>query len=367
MVIVIVGGGVVGLNCALALAQNRKKDDIYILEAEDHLGEHASTRNSEVIHAGFAYPKNSLKSELCVEGNRLTYELLQKLGVPNRRPGKWIVAFTEEEEKGLGSVFSNASECGVSGLLPVRPKDVADAMPWLNSVRAAVFSETSGILDASEYIAALDRHISNFSNCQILKWCRLQSIDIKKNSIDTARGPMQFDLLINSAGLFADEIYRMAGGRRNFEIRPFKGEYYIWRKGPIEGLVYPVPDRFMKAGDATLISSMGIHLHRSISGDRCIGPTQIEMPKEKKTDYKIETGPEIFASAVARYLKTGPAVSELEPSQAGNRAKLFEDGKAAGDFVILKEGPVIHLLGIESPGLTAAPAIARKVTSMVNN
>lgn len=75
------------MNCALALAEERKNDDVFLLEAEEHLGEHASTRNSEVLHAGFAYPPNSFKSELCIEGNRLSYELLGRLGVPNRRSG----------------------------------------------------------------------------------------------------------------------------------------------------------------------------------------------------------------------------------------------------------------------------------------
>jgi len=364
MIAVIVGGGTVGLNCALALLKKRPADDVFVLEAEDFLGSHTSTRNSEVIHAGFAYPFKSLKSELCLEGSRLTYEILGRFGVPHKKCGKWVVAFTEEEEEGLASMLQNASECCVPGLIPKKPKDAANAMPWLNPVRAAVFSETSGILDASEYVAALDRVLSNMTDCRILKRCRVTSIDTAKSKIGTSRGEMNYDVLINSAGLFADDVYRMAQGKRNFEIRPFKGEYYTWRKGPIEGLVYPVPLRFLRKGDATLVSSMGIHLHRSISGDRYIGPTQIELPKEKKTDYKIETPPEVFAGSAAHYLKSPPPLSELEQGQAGNRPKLFEDGKPLGDFVMLKEGSVIHLLGIESPGLTAAPAIARKVALM---
>ncbi len=365
MNIIIVGGGVVGLNCALTLAGQRKSDDIFLIEAEEYLGTHTSTRNSEVIHAGFAYPPGTLKSELCIEGNRLSYELLGDLSVPNRRCGKWIVSFTEDEERSMALMLQNASECGVPGMLPKRPKDVASALPWLKDVRSAVFSETSGILDSSEYIAALDRKISQYRNCHILKRCRLTSADARRGVMETTRGSVNFDVLINSAGLFADDVYRMAGGKSDFKIKPFKGEYYIWRKGPIEGLVYPVPDRFLKKGDATLVSSMGIHLHRSITGDRYIGPSQVELPQSKKSDYKIETPPEVFAFASAHYLKAAPHASELQPAQAGNRPKLFEDGKAAGDFVILKEGPAMHLLGIESPGLTAAPAIAKRVASMI--
>lgn len=365
MNIVIIGGGVVGLDCALKLASKRQHDDVFVLEAEGYLGTHTSTRNSEVIHAGFAYPPYSLKSALCLEGNRLTCELLPDLGVPCRQCGKWIVAMNEEEERGLSLMLANAAECGVPGLIAVSPKKVSGGMPWLKTVRAAVFSETSGIMDTSEYIAALDRRLSQFPNCKVLKKCRVEGIDTARQILQTTRGEMEFDIVVNSAGLFADDVYRMAGGRRNFEIRPFKGEYYVWRKGPIEGLIYPVPDRFLKKGDATLVSSMGIHLHRSISGDRYVGPSQVELPKDRKTDYKIETPPQVFAESAAHYLKVAPKPSELEPSQAGNRPKLFEDGRPMGDFVILKEGPVIHLLGIESPGLTAAPAIARKVSEMI--
>jgi L-2-hydroxyglutarate oxidase LhgO len=318
-----------------------------------------------VIHAGFAYPQQSLKSLLCLEGNRLSYELLESLGVPFKQSGKWIVAFGEEEETGLALMLKNAAECCVPGLIPVSPKEVAKTLPWLKPVRAAVFSETSGIMDTSEYIAALDRKLSTFANCKVLKKCRVEAIDVGKLMLRSTRGEMAFDIVINSAGLFADDVYRMAGGKRNFEIRPFKGEYYIWRKGPIEGLIYPVPDRFFKRGDGTLVSSMGLHLHRSISGDRYVGPSQVELSKDKKTDYSIETPPQVFADSAAHYLKIAPEPCELEPSQAGNRPKLFEDNNPIGDFVIIKEGPSIHLLGIESPGLTAAPAIARKVAEMI--
>jgi len=365
MITVIVGGGAVGLNCALALLEKRPADEVFVLEAEDFLGSHTSTRNSEVIHAGFSYPYKSLKSDLCIEGNRLSYGLLGKLGVPVRQCGKWIVAFTEDEERGLSLMLRNASECGVPGLVLKKPADANMMMPWLNTVKAAAFSETSGIMDSSEYIAALDRALSNMPNCRVLKKCRVTGIDPAEGIVETTRGPIRSDLIVNAAGLFADDVYRMAGGKRKFEIRPFKGEYYTWRKGPIEGLIYPVPDRFLKKGDATLVSSMGIHLHRSISGDRYIGPSQVELPKDKKTDYKIESPPKLFAESAAHYLKVAPRVDELEPAQAGNRPKLFEGGKPMGDFVIIKEGSIIHLLGIESPGLTAAPAIARKIAEMI--
>lgn len=364
MIIVIVGGGIVGLNCALELSQRQKGDEVFVLEAENYLGAHTSTRNSEVIHAGFNYPPGSLKSLLCIEGNSLTYELAEKFSIPHRRCGKWIVAFTEEDEKGLSQLLKNASECGVPGIKEKSPSEASSVMPWLKPVRAALFSEKSGILDSSEYVASLGRILSNTPNCHVLTRCKVEKIENGK--IFTTRGEMEFDVLINSAGLFSDDLYRMSGGGRDFEIRPFKGEYYMWRRGPIEGLIYPVPERFLKKSDAALVSSMGIHLHRSVSGDRFIGPSQLELPVSRKTDYKIETPASVFAEEAVKYLQTPPRSDELEPSQAGNRPKLFENKNPAGDFVIIKEGSFIHLLGIESPGLTAAPAIARKVASIIS-
>ncbi len=363
MIIAIVGGGIIGLNCALELSKRRKADEIFILEAEDYLGVHSSTRNSEVIHAGFNYPFNSLKSIFCIEGNRLTYELAKTYSIPHKRCGKWIVAFTKEEEEGLNRLLENASQCGIFGIIKKKKSDVSSEIPWLKPVRAALFSESSGILDSSEYVSILGRILSNKSNCKVLTGCKVEGIH--DDIIFTRRGEMKFDVLVNAAGLYSDEIYRMSGGRRNFEIRPFKGEYYMWRKGPIDCLVYPVPQRFTMREDAVLISSMGMHLHRSVSGDRFIGPSQFEVSISKKTDYRIETPPEMFAEKAKHYFIIPPKAYDLEPSQAGNRPKLFEDGTPVGDFVLLKEGRFVHLLGIESPGLTAAPSIAKKVADLV--
>lgn len=363
--IVIIGGGVVGLNIALAVSE-RKLGDVFLLEKEPYLGHHTSTRNSEVVHAGFAYSPGSLKSTFCVEGNSLTYRLLDSLGVKCRRGGKWIVAYTDDEVAAIENIVKNASACGVRGMRRADPAEVLECSPLVARPKAALFSETSGIMDASGYMKALERALAMRDGVFLVYPCEVCGIDARRKTFTTTkRGDMNYDILINAAGLFSDDIYRMAGGRRQLEIIPYKGEYYTWRHGGIEGLIYPVPRAFLPKSDATLASNFGIHLHRTIGGELMVGPSQIKKGVADKEDYAIETPPEAFIEEVSPLVTERPGAEDLAPALAGNRPKLFEDGRAVADFEIFRDGDVIHLLGIESPGLTAAPAIARYVAGLI--
>lgn len=361
---IIVGGGVVGLNIALALAEPREGGDVFLLEREQYLGHHTSTRNSEVMHAGFAYPPDTLKAKLCVEGNRLSFKLFERLGVPFRRDGKWIVAYTDKEAKALGAALENAKACRVPGMRPAGPDEVVAAEPAAARPRAAAFSATSGIVDAAAYIKSLEVALAGREGVYVVYPCVVDGVDVGRGMVSTNRGEMNYDLLINAAGLFADEVYKMTGGRRALEIRPYKGEYYSWRKGDVRELVYPVPRRFLTMNDAAKTSSMGIHMHRAVGGDTFLGPTEVAQGTDSKTDYTIRTPPDEFVDNISSMMRDPPDVDDLEPAFAGNRPKLFEDGRPRADFEIFREGNVVHLLGIESPGLTAAPAIARFVIDM---
>jgi glycerol-3-phosphate dehydrogenase len=227
-------------------------------------------------------------------------------------------------------------------------------------------------MDAAAYMRALEVELSKKKNVQVIYPCKVNGIDKVTRTIETDRGGMQFDLLINSAGLWADEIHNMSCRNEDFQmcslyqVIPFKGEYYTWRKGHVQTMIYPVPSRFLKAndGDATLVSSMGIHTHRNIAGELLVGPSQVKERADKKDDYKIETPPEVFAKEISKFIKDIDA-RDLEPAYAGNRPKLYKDGHPIGDFHIFKEGNIIHLMGMESPALTAAPAIARYVIRMI--
>lgn len=357
--IAIIGGGVVGLNIALELSK-RKAGDVFLLEKEPFFGHHTSTRNSEVVHAGLAYPEDSLKTKLCLTGNRLTYKLLDELRVPYKRDGKWIVAYTDDEVQAIERMLLHTSSVGTPGMRHASPGEVSALSALIKKPKSAAYSETTGIMDASSYIEALGRALFQRDGVFTIYPCEVTSIDVSRGKLDTKeRGDMDFDIVINAAGLFADDIYRMCGGKRNFEIKPFKGEYYTWRRDGFDGLVYPVPKSFLPKADPTETSNFGIHMHRTVAGELLLGPSQLEV--KDKTDYTIETTPEVFADSIAELLNEMPDVKDMMPGFAGNRPKLFENGQAMKDFEIFREGDTIHLLGIESPGLTAAPAIAKYI------
>ena len=366
--IFVVGGGVVGLHVAIALTSRPNHPEIFVLEKEQFLGDHTSGRNSQVIHAGFAYPVGSLKAKLCLEGNRLSYEWLQKLNVPYLRCGKWIVAFTPDELPALGKVLEIGAGCNVPEMREVGGEEVAKAEPAAHRFAGAVFAPTSGMMDAAEYIRALERYFVAQKNCYLLYPCNVTAIDPVKQLITTDRGEMEYELLVNSAGLWADEVYRMCGGTRDFRIKPFKGEYYVWKTGQIQSVIYPVPRRYLhgKEHDQRLVSSMGIHLHRDTGGQLFVGPTQVELDWDQKTDYSFVTPREEFMRQAACYAPVDMnKPDDFEQAYAGNRPKIYEDGKPLGDYQIFRDGHHVHLLGIESPGLTAAPAIGRMIASLL--
>jgi L-2-hydroxyglutarate oxidase LhgO len=265
MIICIIGGGVVGLNIALHFAETNLSDSIFLLEQEQYLGHHTSSRNSEVIHAGFSYPPNSLKTKLCIEGNRLTYDLLNQLNVPYKKCGKWIVAVNDAESDALQNAKQNADEVGVAEFDFVDVETFYKEEPDTHNIQSVIFSGTSGLMDCSEYICALEKKCATLPNCEVIYPCKVNSIN--GNQIDTDRGDIETELIINSAGLEAHLIYKMTGGARNFETIPFKGEYYSWPKGTIKTMIYPAPKSFQNKTDPTMVSNMGIHVHRNMAGD----------------------------------------------------------------------------------------------------
>src|SRR3989338_1155970 len=349
---IVIGGGVVGLHVAIALASQKGHPEIFVLEKEKFLGDHTSGRNSEVIHAGFAYPIGSNKAKWCVEGNKLTYEWLEKLKVAYKNCGKWLVAFNKEEVPALEGTLKNGAACGVPGMREATLAELKAKEPEMNDFAGVIFAKTSGMMDAASYIKALERYFAAQ----------------EKNIVQTTRVPMEYSLLVNSGGLFADEVYKMAGGKKDYRIKPFKGEYMIWRKGKIQEVVYPVPRRFLPGGDKDkrLVSSMGIHLHRGVGGDLYVGPTQVELDWSQKTDYTIVTPPEEFVRQASQYIK-GVKPEDLQPAYAGNRPKLYIDGQPYGDFLIVNEKNQIHVLGTDSPGLTAAPAIGQEILRVASS
>jgi L-2-hydroxyglutarate oxidase LhgO len=348
MEIAVIGGGIVGCHIAYRLAQEGK--EVFLLEKEKALGEHTSTRNSGVIHGGIYYPQGSLKAKLCVRGRHLTYEFLQTHNIPHWKCGKLIVALVNAELKALEDLKKRGDENGVENL---RLIDEAEAQKIEPRVRclAALCSPETGILDMAAYMRIMERVLKG-SGVTVVKQCKALSVE-DHNTLTTTRGKMEAEMIINAAGLYSDSIAKMCG-LEGYVIVPHKGDYYNTTEEVIRGLVYPVPDS---------PHSLGIHLTRTLGEETLIGPSAIEA--SNKEDYEMKTPREEFEKG-ALALIPDLNVHRIYPGYSGNRPKVYYQDKLRADFVIEKqENGRVHLLGIESPGLTAAPAIAEYVAQII--
>jgi glycerol-3-phosphate dehydrogenase len=365
--VLIIGGGVVG--CAIARAVSERWQDVFLVEQFPKLGMATSTRNSGVNHSGIYYPKNSLKARHCVEGNRLTYEFCKKHSVPFRHTGKLVVAANAHEEEELVALKKCGEDNGVEGLRIIGPADIRVREPHISGVAALVVPST-GIVSAEELVHGYARVATN-QGANIVTHAQVVSLEPSRETIrvglrigdeeDSQRETIEAKCVINAAGLFADEVAALLGNR-SWRIYPVRGEYCEIR-GPqsllIRNLVYPLPH----AGGL----SLGVHFTKTLWGTVLVGPTATYV--EGKDNYEKNRLP---ISAFAESAKTLlPEIEErdLQLGYSGLRPKLVPpDHNGIVDFVITRDPNVpqaIHLVGIESPGLTAAPAIAEHVSKLV--
>jgi L-2-hydroxyglutarate oxidase LhgO len=351
---VVIGGGVVGLSLARALAQRGRQ--VTLLEAEPGLGRHTSSRSSEVIHAGIYYPPASLKARLCVEGKLRLYAYAAQAGVEHRRVGKLIVASSEAELAALESIALNAAASGVHDLERLSANDVAALEPQVRSL-GGLLSPSTGIIDSHALLAALKRDA-------VAAGAELVTSSPVTGGAVTSRG---FELriggpepsectcrqLFNAAGLWAPDVARSLRGVPPSSITTHhlaKGHYYALRgASPFSHLVYPVP----------VPGGLGVHVTLDLSGAARFGP---DVVWTERIDYDFEAPEAPFYAAIRRYYPT-LRDGALRPAHVGIRPKLTGPGTSPQDFVV--QGPASHsvpglvnLYGIESPGLTAALALA---------
>jgi glycerol-3-phosphate dehydrogenase len=364
--ILIIGGGVVG--CAIARALSERWQDVFLVEQYPKLGMATSTRNSGVNHSGIYYPKNSLKARLCVEGNRLTYEFCTKHNVPFRHCGKLVVASDAHEEADLAALKKRGEDNGVEGLRLIGADDIRKRELHIKGV-AALDVPSTGIVSAEELVHAYAR-VAAAQGANIVTRARVISLEPGNKTIrvglrigdqeDSQEETIEARCVINAAGLYADEVAALLGNR-SWRIYPVRGEYCEVR-GPrstlINNLVYPLPH-----SDGL---SLGVHFTKTLWGTFLLGPTAIYV--EEKDNYEKNRLP---ISAFAESAKTLlPEIEEkdLQLGYSGLRPKLVPAGhQGIADFVITRDADVpqaIHLVGIESPGLTAAPAIAEYVLKL---
>ncbi|MFZ0637307.1 MAG: NAD(P)/FAD-dependent oxidoreductase [Candidatus Acidiferrales bacterium] len=357
---VIIGGGVVG--CAIARALSARWDDVFVLEAMPRIGMGASSRNSGVIHAGLYYPPGSLKAKHCVRGNRLTYEFCAAHGVPHRNTGKLIVAATPAEAPKLSALMDNARKNGVEGLHIVDRAGIREREPHLEGDHAMVVPST-GIVSSEELVKAYAR-VATEQGAHIVTHAKVERIEARNKNVRVMSGAGEIEArcVINAAGLFADEVAALMGSSlAKHRIYPVRGEYceVVRAKADLlRGLAYPLPH-----ADGL---SLGVHLTKTLWGTILIGPTAHYI--DDKNDYERDREPVEDFLRGAKAMLPELEVSDLVMAYSGIRAKLVPPGgHGIADFIVAKDpefSSAIHLIGIESPGLTSAPAIAEQVFEM---
>jgi L-2-hydroxyglutarate oxidase LhgO len=361
--ILIIGGGVVG--SAIARAVSERWQDVFLVEQNPKLGMATSSRNSGVIHSGIYYPKNSLKMRHCIKGNRLLYEFCEKHNVPFRRTGKLIVAANEHEIADVEALHRHGLENGVEGLRLIGPDDIRKREPRIVGA-AAIEVPSTGIVSAEELVHAYAR-IAQSQGADIVTRARVVAmkpssgglrVDIQIGDEEGVQHEtVEARCVINAAGLYADEVAGLLGND-TWKIYPVRGEYCEIR-GPraslINGLVYPLPHAHGL--------SLGVHFTKTLWGTVLVGPTATYV--EGKDNYERDRLPIADFWHSAKTLLPEIEERDLQLGYSGLRPKLVPPGgKEVADFVITRDPVVpqaIQLVGIESPGLTAAISIAEQV------
>ncbi len=360
--VLVIGAGIVGLAIGYKLSESF--DEVLVVDKESGFGKHTSSRNSEVVHSGIYYQENSLKAELCVKGNKLLYEFADKYDIPYRQCGKYVVATSQEEIFALEELKIKGEINGVNNLKIIEEKELKKKNPQIKGV-GALWVAGTGIIDTHRIMQTCEMLIEKNEgmiayNTEIIG---IEYIDKKYEVAFKDGTKIKTKTLINSAGLFSEEISKMLGiktEKNDLKIHWCKGEYYKSSKiKNINHLIYPLPD---PNG-----IFLGIHLTINLQNEVRFGPNAYYVDK---LDYKMDTKyKNDFVEAISRYIDIEP--ENLNPDDVGIRPKLQGPSDEFRDFYIKDEKKkgfpsYINLTGIESPGLTACLAIAEKIKKTLN-
>jgi len=365
MQVLVVGAGVVGL--AVARAAALKGHEVIVAEATRGIGNGVSSRNSEVIHGGMYYPTGSLRAYHCPRGRRMLYEFCASHGVPHRKCGKLIVATEDAEIAKMAAIQRQGAENGVEGLELIEGAKARALEPALNCV-AAVHSPKTGIVDSHSFMRALQGDLEDRGgmiafNTRIERLIHTQAGWVVRYS-GSESGELAVDAVVNSAGLGAQGLARHTEDYPQARVPRLvlaRGNYFGYAGRPVfSRLIYPAP---------RIDGGLGTHVTLDLAGRMRFGP-DVEWIDEENYDVDPKRADSFYAS-IRRYW---PALKDgtLQPDYAGIRPKLTGPGEPAADFMI--EGPaqhglpgLVHLFGIESPGLTSALSLADEVTGYLES
>ena len=359
--VAIIGGGVIG--SAIAWELSKYKVDVVVFEKGSDVAFGSSKANSGVIHSGINSSTGSLKAHYCVKGNLIFKTLADQLGFRLKFVGKWVIAKNENEVKEL----ENLKKIGIGNKVPnleiVDGSDFKKKEPNVSCYNA-LWVPTAGIILPYEFTIALAENAAengvNFSLENEVK-------DIKKQNdvfkIVTQKGEFQSKIIINSAGLNCRNIVSMLE-TPDFEIYPCRGEYLILDKNYsslINSMIYPIPDK--------KLGVLGIHITPTIEGNILLGPSAEfidEFDDKRTTKEMMKT---LFDEA-KEIIPNLPSKSVIS-AYSGIRCKIASPKHGGWADYRIEESKItnglINLIGIESPGLTSAPAIAKDILKMVSH
>jgi L-2-hydroxyglutarate oxidase LhgO len=354
--IAIIGGGIVGLATAYEISKKLPQAEVALFDKEPNLGEHSSGRNSGVLHAGLYYPYGSLKHLLCLEGNRSWDQYAQDLNIGIRRCGKLIFSNSNNEETKLNELFQKA----IKNNVPIREPNQSELALLNQNVHAtnAICSPSTGIINVSEALKNLkyvleSRGIHVYYSSEILKIINLQD----EFELELSNFKIHSNVIINCAGLNSIDL-RLQLGMNEFKSYIVKGNYLTTtQKLTYDTLYYPIPPKDLKG--------LGVHSTIDLDGKVKFGPNTEDVDQIDYSPPKQEMNE--MKNLVTKYFKN---IDELKLywDYAGCRPKIIRSKTKDlfTDFII--ESPIknyIECLGIESPGITAAPAIAKMVSSIL--
>ena len=376
----VIGGGAVGCAVAYELARSGM-GDVFVLERLARAGEAQSGRNSGVVHAGIYYRSGSLKAELCLEGNRLMYELCRAHGVAVEQVGKLVVAADGSEVAPLEAVLEQARANGVRGVRLLTPREIRALEPNL-SVTAAMHVPTTGIVDAAGYVATLAR-LAEAAGARVMTSFEISAIEPLGSGFalvgrhgDDREEEFAADVVVNAAGLFCDVVGRMVDPSLELDLVPLRGEYFRFNRRARPELflerhnVYPVPEPIDLG--STRPSMVGVHLTptfaRARDGSVAVGDVVTVGPLFSVApgceEYERDRLPvEPFLERARRFFP-GLRAEDLSLDYAG----IMVHARGAADWVIERDRrhrDCVQLLGIDSPGLTSSLAIARRVRRLL--
>lgn len=350
--VVIIGGGVVGTAIARELSRYRLR--VALLEKEAELAFGVSKSNSGIIHPGTQHSPGTLKGKLCVQGNALTRKLAKELGIDFKKVGELIVAFDDEERKRLLQLKRDGDSIGVPGLRIVKKGWLRKNEPNLSrEVVAALYAPTAGIISPYRWVYDFAENAAR-NGVDIRTGTKVEGIRMTRPGfeIKTSKGILYAQHVVNAAGLYADEISRMVGVD-DFKISPRKGEEFLLdkkRENLTRHLLFPLPSK----------TSKGILVTRTSDGNPMIGPTAEDVDNKEDLSTTDEGLRKVLEGS-----------KKMVPSLDGNDIIAYFAGLrpvAGEDFIIKSEAKApgfINVAGIQSPGLTAAPAIALMVVDLL--